>query len=64
VERLLEQDQREEDREERLQVGEERGPRSADAGYRRETTFAGGIEGGMSTGEILVVRAAMKPLAI
>ncbi len=32
-------------------------------GYRRETTLAGGTEGGMSTGEVLVVRAAMKPLA-
>jgi chorismate synthase len=31
--------------------------------YRRETTFAGGTEGGMTTGELLVVRAAMKPLA-
>jgi chorismate synthase len=31
--------------------------------YRRDTTLAGGIEGGMSTGEVLVVRAAMKPLA-
>ena len=31
--------------------------------YRRDTTLAGGIEGGMSTGELLVVRAAMKPLA-
>ena len=31
--------------------------------YRRETTLAGGIEGGMSTGELLVARAAMKPLA-
>ena len=31
--------------------------------YRRESTLAGGIEGGMSTGELLVVRAAMKPLA-
>jgi chorismate synthase len=36
----------------------------ADAGaYRRDTTLAGGIEGGMSTGDLLVVRAAMKPLA-
>jgi len=36
----------------------------ADAGeYRRESTLAGGVEGGMSTGELLVVRAAMKPLA-
>ena len=31
--------------------------------YRRTTSLAGGIEGGMSTGEILVARAAMKPLA-
>jgi chorismate synthase len=31
--------------------------------YRRESTLAGGTEGGMSTGELLVVRAAMKPLA-
>jgi chorismate synthase len=35
----------------------------ADAGYHREGTLAGGVEGGMSTGELLVVRAAMKPLA-
>ena len=31
--------------------------------YRRETSLAGGTEGGISTGELLVVRAAMKPLA-
>jgi chorismate synthase len=31
--------------------------------YRRETTRAGGIEGGMSTGGLLVCRAAMKPIA-
>ena len=31
--------------------------------YRRESTLAGGSEGGMTTGELLVVRAAMKPLA-
>jgi chorismate synthase len=31
--------------------------------YRRGSTLAGGTEGGMSTGELLVVRAAMKPLA-
>ncbi len=31
--------------------------------YRRESALAGGTEGGMSTGEVLVVRAAMKPLA-
>ncbi|MDD9370305.1 MAG: chorismate synthase [Acidimicrobiales bacterium] len=36
----------------------------ADAGaYRRESTLAGGVEGGMSTGELVVARAAMKPLA-
>ena len=35
--------------------GEERG-------YYRETNRAGGLEGGMTTGEPLVVRAAMKPL--
>jgi chorismate synthase len=31
--------------------------------YRRGSTLAGGTEGGISTGELLVVRAAMKPLA-
>lgn len=31
--------------------------------YRRESSLAGGTEGGISTGEVLVVRAAMKPLA-
>lgn len=31
--------------------------------YRRETSRAGGIEGGMSTGELLVAHVAMKPLA-
>jgi chorismate synthase len=31
--------------------------------YYRETTRAGGIEGGMSTGGLIVVRAAMKPLS-
>jgi chorismate synthase len=31
--------------------------------YRRATTRAGGIEGGMSTGELIVCRLAMKPLA-
>lgn len=36
----------------------------ADAGrYRRGSTLAGGTEGGISTGELLVVRAAMKPFA-
>ena len=36
---------------------------SDDGRYRREGTLAGGIEGGMSTGELLVARVAMKPLA-
>ena len=31
--------------------------------YRRASALAGGVEGGMSTGELLVARAAMKPLA-
>jgi chorismate synthase len=31
--------------------------------YRRESNWSGGIEGGMTTGEPVVVRAAMKPLA-
>jgi chorismate synthase len=36
----------------------------ADAGeYRRESSRAGGIEGGMTTGDLLVARVAMKPLA-
>jgi chorismate synthase len=30
--------------------------------YRRESNRAGGLEGGLSTGEALVVRAAMKPI--
>jgi chorismate synthase len=34
-----------------------------DRGYYRETNRAGGVEGGMSTGEPIVVRAAMKPIA-
>jgi chorismate synthase len=31
--------------------------------YRRATTRAGGIEGGMSTGDLIACRVAMKPLA-
>jgi chorismate synthase len=31
--------------------------------YRRETDRAGGIEGGMSTGELIAARVGMKPLA-
>ena len=36
---------------------------AASGAYRRESALAGGVEGGMSTGEVLVARAAMKPLA-
>jgi chorismate synthase len=35
---------------------------SPERGFYRETNRAGGLEGGMSTGEPLVVRGAMKPL--
>jgi chorismate synthase len=41
-------------------------PITWDAGggrYRRTSTLAGGIEGGMSTGELVVCRVGMKPLA-
>ena len=31
--------------------------------YRRTSTLAGGTEGGMTTGDLVVARAAMKPLA-
>jgi chorismate synthase len=34
-----------------------------DGSYHRATSRAGGIEGGMSTGEVLVAHVAMKPLA-
>jgi chorismate synthase len=34
-----------------------------EGGYRRTSDLAGGVEGGMSTGGLLVARAAMKPLA-
>jgi chorismate synthase len=35
---------------------------SEEQGFFRETNRAGGIEGGMTTGDPLIVRAAMKPL--
>jgi chorismate synthase len=35
---------------------------SQDRGYHRETNRAGGLEGGMTTGQPVVVRGAMKPL--
>ena len=37
--------------------------RGADGGLHRRTARAGGIEGGMTTGEPLRVRAAMKPIS-
>jgi chorismate synthase len=36
---------------------------AASGTYRRESALAGGVEGGISTGEVVVARAAMKPLA-
>jgi chorismate synthase len=35
----------------------------ADGAYTRDTNRAGGLEGGMTTGEPLVMRAAMKPIS-
>jgi chorismate synthase len=35
---------------------------SPERGYHRETNRAGGLEGGMTTGDPLIVRGAMKPL--
>jgi chorismate synthase len=35
---------------------------SEERGFHRETNRSGGLEGGMTTGDPLVVRAAMKPL--
>jgi len=37
--------------------------RTGSGGYRRRRNNAGGLEGGMTTGEPVVVRAAMKPLS-
>src|SRR5207237_2671255 len=36
---------------------------SPERGIHRETNRAGGIEGGMSNGEPLIVRAALKPIS-
>ncbi len=36
---------------------------AADAGFHRRTNFGGGLEGGMTTGQPIVLRAAMKPLS-
>ncbi len=40
--------------------GEEPAP---GAGFHRRTNFGGGLEGGMTTGQPIVLRAAMKPLS-
>src|SRR6185503_2428932 len=40
-----------------------RGGRSETAGFARSTNRAGGLEGGMTTGEPLVLRVAMKPIS-
>jgi chorismate synthase len=40
-----------------------RGGRGAAAGFARSTNRAGGLEGGMTTGEPLVIRVAMKPIS-
>ena len=38
------------------------GPGSVE-GFHRQTNFSGGLEGGMTTGQPIVLRAAMKPLS-
>ncbi|MBK7643435.1 MAG: chorismate synthase [Planctomycetes bacterium] len=43
-------------------LGAPEGDGPAGGRYRRETNRSGGLEGGLSTGEPLVVRAAMKPI--
>ncbi len=40
-----------------------RGGRSASGGFLRRTNNAGGLEGGMTTGEPLIARLAMKPIS-
>jgi len=44
-------------------LGAEGGSGPGGGRYRRETNRAGGLEGGMTTGEPLVARAAMKPIS-
>jgi chorismate synthase len=42
---------------------DQRGPASTRGGFRRASNNAGGLEGGMTTGEPLVVRVGMKPIS-
>ncbi|HEY3933606.1 MAG TPA: chorismate synthase [Gemmatimonadales bacterium] len=68
-------DERREKREERRETGDDKGETRAErslkigapldprAGFRRVGNNAGGLEGGMTTGEPLVVRVAMKPIS-
>ena len=46
-----------------IEPGEGGGARDARAGFQRRTNNAGGLEGGMTTGEPLVLRVAMKPIS-
>ena len=42
---------------------DQRGPASTRGGFRRASNNAGGLEGGMTTGEPLIVRVGMKPIS-
>jgi chorismate synthase len=44
-------------------AGQQGGGADARGGFRRPTNNAGGLEGGMTTGEPVVVKLAMKPIA-
>ncbi|MEE8422994.1 MAG: chorismate synthase, partial [Thermodesulfobacteriota bacterium] len=50
----------------RVESGEDKAQKPAtwplETGFYRKTNNAGGIEGGMSNGELIVLRAAMKPI--
>jgi chorismate synthase len=46
-----------------IEAGTDGPDSAARGGFRRATNNAGGLEGGMTTGEPLVVRVAMKPIS-